>query len=626
MGNAQRNAALQLASEDFVYFLDDDNILHPDFISTIERCIIDYPHKKCFVFNQIDRDGNIRCQSNSDNVRPGYIDIAQYVIHKSIINKNDDGLVVFANDSDKKHRGADGKFIERIYHKNKNSFVFIDKTLCYYNYLQSEYKCGLLGNELIVGLMMTRNESDIIAEILDSWLKRGLKIIAMDDSDDGTFEILQKYPNVIAFKQSEIYPENCIGSGDWMYQGLLEKKRELFGIDNYVILTLGDEFWFFDPTKIVYEMAREGATLAKLESYQFYPHISDKYKFNEDYEWNDNKKFINRLSRHETGWLEDRIFFDNGKCNYAPKQAFRTIPIDLDIKLFSKTYYYGHYHLRSPKQILSRSKDRVTRGYQPFYEHSYNKSLDDTFYSKYPGSSIEKNSVFSTTITIITPCTRENNLKLIEKSIFDQKSKANFVDINWIIVVDNDIIAKLKDETLDANIIYYSDEDSISGNEQRNKGLEFVKDGWVYFLDDDNILHPDFIEIFENTLLSNPKKKGFVFDQIFTTGEIRCLAKEENVRTGYIDTAQFIIHRSIISELWKKNTYDADGYFISSIFNNNKDGFVFINKSFCYYNWLRPKIDIKQNEIERTENNTSPVNVVSNQAIPVRDVRLRRRR
>jgi len=95
-------------------------------------------------------------------------------------------------------------------------------------------------------------------------------------------------------------------------------------------------------------------------------------------------------------------------------------------------------------------------------------------------------------LTIITACSRKNNLKRVSESInFDLTD-------SWIIVYDS---FKVGDSELlfvnNPNIkeYYHDTSGSRYGNSQKNFGLELVHTGFVYFLDDDNIMHPNFWKI-----------------------------------------------------------------------------------------------------------------------------------
>ena len=111
----------------------------------------------------------------------------------------------------------------------------------------------------VVGLMMSRNEVDIIAEVLESWRRFDVPIIALDDSDDGTYEILRASKHVTVLRQRAIYPRAEHGPLDWMHQALLEEKRKRFGVDTWVMLALADELWLHHPRKIAAAMQERAA-------------------------------------------------------------------------------------------------------------------------------------------------------------------------------------------------------------------------------------------------------------------------------------------------------------------------------------------------------------------------------
>lgn len=116
-GNPQRNYALTKITNPntLIYYLDDDNIFHPDMYKLLN--IID--NDKMYTFNQCNR-------LKGNNIKCGCIDTAMVIIpynlckdEKWILNKYD----------------ADGYYITECYNKNKNKHIFIDNDLCYYNKL-----------------------------------------------------------------------------------------------------------------------------------------------------------------------------------------------------------------------------------------------------------------------------------------------------------------------------------------------------------------------------------------------------------------------------------------------------------------------------------------------------------
>jgi hypothetical protein len=123
---------------------------------------------------------------------------------------------------------------------------------------------------------------------------------------------------------------------------------------------------------------------------------------------------------------------------------------------------------------------------------------------------------------------------------------------------------------------------SGKGQPQRNYGMSLVDDGYIYFLDDDNIIHPQFWSIVD--LLDN--EKFFTFNQIRNIkGRI---LYGNNITVCYIDTAMFIVHKKHIGNIkWLEDRFCSDGFFICDINTNNKESHVYINSIGCYYNYLQ---------------------------------------
>jgi len=146
-------------------------------------------------------------------------------------------------------------------------------------------------------------------------------------------------------------------------------------------------------------------------------------------------------------------------------------------------------------------------------------------------------------ITIITPSYRQGNiLKLFESIQFDKIDK-------WIIVYDtsnNRTYKKLYEDN--SKIIETEVNAGISGNPQRNHGIELVNDGFIYFLDDDNIIHPDFWSIVETL----DDKYFYTFNQL--RDKRGYILHGNIIRLNHIDTAMFLVHKNHIKNTrWIKD-------------------------------------------------------------------------
>jgi hypothetical protein len=193
-----------------------------------------------------------------------------------------------------------------------------------------------------------------------------------------------------------------------------------------------------------------------------------------------------------------------------------------------------------------------------------------------PPTPIQANQ--TNTLTIITPCCRQQNIPILYNSIqFDK------ID-TWIIVYDTSrgrSYSKLYDghpQIVEVDC----DGVGLAGHPQRNYGINMVDDGFIYFLDDDNIIHPNFWSIV-GQLNSN---HFYTFNQQRTADTI---LRGNKIRLRHIDTAMFIVHKQHIKHItWITDQYDADGIFISQIHNHNYGAHIYVNKIGCYYNYICP--------------------------------------
>lgn len=132
-------------NDSWIYILDDDNEIHPDFFSSVYESY-ETEDVEGMIFSQYvgGKDFTkleIR-EAKPENVKVQKIDMGQFLLHLSLI-----GDVRFAPNQ----YIADGLFIEEIYSKNPDNFVFIDKVLCNYNSLQVLNNDYFLPKVLLLG-------------------------------------------------------------------------------------------------------------------------------------------------------------------------------------------------------------------------------------------------------------------------------------------------------------------------------------------------------------------------------------------------------------------------------------------------------------------------------------------
>lgn len=177
-------------------------------------------------------------------------------------------------------------------------------------------------------------------------------------------------------------------------------------------------------------------------------------------------------------------------------------------------------------------------------------------------------------ITFITPCSRPHNLPAVYASLRVRWDRVN----RWIIVFDAAHIpdARLPPELDDPKIesACFQSAASVFGNGQRNHALASIvrrrrefESSYLYFLDDDNVVHPELwdldlppdcshlVSFDQNFVRTMPQPEAFV-----KRGD--CLRKFE------IDTAQVLVGcKTYLRQpiLWFEMAHEADGMWIEDM-------------------------------------------------------------
>lgn len=175
-------------------------------------------------------------------------------------------------------------------------------------------------------------------------------------------------------------------------------------------------------------------------------------------------------------------------------------------------------------------------------------------------------------ITIITPSIRPNNLLKVKESInFDYLHQ-------WIIVYDGKKIKENPKLFPDESKIkeYLHQSPGNSGNPQRNFALNLLEEGYIYYLDDDNLVHPDLYKLLEIINLG----KMYTFNQPERRGD--------RLEVNFIDTAMVLIDYKLCKNIrWNLDEYNADGIYINECYSKNKDQWIYVNNVLSYFNKLK---------------------------------------
>ena len=86
----------------------------------------------------------------------------------------------------------------------------------------------------------------------------------------------------------------------------------------------------------------------------------------------------------------------------------------------------------------------------------------------------------------------------------------------------------------------------------RNAGLKAARNPWIAYVDSDNEITTDFLEIFANAILQNPKNKLFYAKAIRLSNQ-KFIGKEFDynnlIQKNFIDLGTFVHHRCLYDKL-----------------------------------------------------------------------------
>ena len=158
-------------------------------------------------------------------------------------------------------------------------------------------------------------------------------------------------------------------------------------------------------------------------------------------------------------------------------------------------------------------------------------------------------------LSIVTACSRPENLIALRDSI-----RFDLIDV-WYVVHDTRTrpFMRVFPEGNPKIVELECKDKGVVGHQIRNFALDnLVKDGIIYFLDDDNIIHEDFWK------LDLAPGKLHTFDMQYSDARV---LKGDTLAVSKIDTAQFAFDVALIPSDMRFDTsdYGADGLFIVAL-------------------------------------------------------------
>lgn len=217
---------------------------------------------------------------------------------------------------------------------------------------------------------MIRNEHDMLAEALRNHSCFCQTIFVLDgsrgDAQVATREICESFPKVAGYWHDDDtgYQQPL---RDGARQFLLERAREIHGLNNWYALLHGDELWGEDPRPKLEIPDHPYAVVIQL--YHFFPHSSERDSWS--FPANGSIEATSKWYMLPPG-REHRLFFDTGEHNYEVSLHSRTIPSTLQ-RHIRLPISIKQYNYRTPEQAYDRAQERRDSGWQEnHYQHLLN--------------------------------------------------------------------------------------------------------------------------------------------------------------------------------------------------------------------------------------------------------------
>jgi len=228
----------------------------------------------------------------------------------------------------------------------------------------------------MIGILMTRQENDMAEEFLANATRLFDRIFVLDGNDDSGFgeasSVYDRYDEIkLVMRDKDI-------SGDQLKDGarhyLLEEVRKKYGSGHWIGVLHGDELYANDPRPFLGAADHETTPVIEVRLVHFFLHTSDEGTFREKLDMPVEQRITHYMW---PGTLENRFFYDDGKCKYDPGVHSRTVPYELEgNKLTVNDIIVKHYNYRSPEQMYARAQERTFSGWQRnHYQHIVQEKL-----------------------------------------------------------------------------------------------------------------------------------------------------------------------------------------------------------------------------------------------------------
>ena len=230
----------------------------------------------------------------------------------------------------------------------------------------------------LIGIMMIRNENDILKETLTNLINFYDRILVLDGTEPE--EESKKCRSILdGFKEIKLIIRDIETPGPFPIRDgaryyLLEKARELYGYNNWIGVIHGDEIYSRDPRPFLTRVNPFDTPILQIRLCHFFLHTEEKGNWPYLLELPVEQRVTHYMW---PGTPEDRFFYDDGIVHYNPSRHSLVVPYDYNVKRKLLNHFIiKQYNYRSPDQMRDRAIQRVDSGWQRnHYQHIINEDL-----------------------------------------------------------------------------------------------------------------------------------------------------------------------------------------------------------------------------------------------------------
>jgi hypothetical protein len=211
-----------------------------------------------------------------------------------------------------------------------------------------------------VGLLIMKDENDILHEYLTNITKYYDKILVLDGSDDDEGrEICAQFPEVIFYEKDQNVIKGNVT--DSTTRGFLwEKAKELVDNKLWVGILHPDEFPSANPLEMLEQVQNTGADAILIHNLHFFLHTSQK----EGWDHKPGDLIEPKMKYYMApGHPEHRYFKFDKKFVYGDRHSL-TVPHNIGSQILIPNFTHKQFTYRTLEQAKKRAKTRWDSGWQ----------------------------------------------------------------------------------------------------------------------------------------------------------------------------------------------------------------------------------------------------------------------